>query len=413
MRPEEINALGVLAGDAAAGFAVQVREMHKGIAQRAFQAVGAAAAPIQLAHDQIADRAYSVASGLTGALVRGGARAASTARPPDAASIEQTISGRVAMGALNGAFGDALHKRESPLEMTMALRRGGQEIPPSADALATRFADATPRLAVFAHGLCETDDAWKLGADRHTPYGARLQSELGYTPLYIRYNTGRHISENGRELAQLLRRITDSWPVEVDEIALVGHSMGGLVARSACHYGGEHEWTSKVRHVFTLGAPHLGAPLEQVTHAASVALSRLPETRGIAKALNARSAGIKDLRHGYLVDEDWSGHDPDAFLRRASREIPFLRSANHYFVCATLSRDADHPVGRVIGDLLVLRASAWAHGNRGERMQFPIDHYRHIGAANHFDLLNHPAIYEQIGRWLSARPALAAPAQRP
>jgi hypothetical protein len=87
-----------------------------------------------------------------------------------------------------------------------------------------------------------------------------------------------------------------------------------------------------------------------------------------------------------------------------------MRSANHYFVCATLSRDAEHPVGRIIGDLLVLRASAWAHGNRGERMQFPVDHYRHVGGASHFDLLNHPAIYEQIGRWLTARPALEAPA---
>ena len=292
----------------------------------------------------------------------------------------------------------------------MALRRGGRDIAPSADALATTFADATSRLAVFAHGLCETDDAWKLGSARHTPYGARLRAELGYTPLYIRYNTGRHISENGRELAKLLHAVTDSWPVEVDEIALIGHSMGGLVARSACHYGSEHDWTTKVRHVFTLGAPHRGAPLEQLTHAASAALARLPETRGLAKALNARSVGIKDLRYGYLVDEDWSGHDPDAFLRRAGREIPFMRSANHYFVCATLSRDAEHPVGRIIGDLLVLRASAWAHGNRGERMRFPVDHYRHVGGASHFDLLNHPAIYAQIGRWLTARAALAAPA---
>jgi pimeloyl-ACP methyl ester carboxylesterase len=410
MRPEEITALGDVAGDAAAGFAVQVREMHKGIAQRAFKAVGVAAAPVQLAHDQIADRAYSVASDLTGALVRAGARAASTVPSPDAPSIDRTVSGRVAMGALNGAFGDALHRRESPLELEMTLRRGGRDIVPSPPALAEAFADATPRLAVFAHGLCETDDAWKLAAARHTPYGARLQAELGYTPLYVRYNTGRHISENGRELAQLLHEIAESWPVGISEIALIGHSMGGLVARSACHYGAEQAWTTKVRHVFTLGAPHRGAPLEQLTHAASAALSRLPETRGLARALNARSAGIKDLGHGYLVDEDWAGHDPDAYLRRAAQEIAFMPSANHYFVCATLSRDAEHPVGRVIGDLLVLRASAWAHGNRGERMRFPVDHYRHVGAASHFDLLNHPAIYAQIGRWLSGRPALPAPA---
>jgi len=67
---------------------------------------------------------------------------------------------------------------------------------------------------------------------------------------------------------------------------------------------------------------------------------------------------------------------------------------------ATLSREADAPLGRMVGDLLVLRASAWGQG-RGERLRFPVDHYPHVGGANHFDLLNHPAIYEQIQGWLA------------
>jgi pimeloyl-ACP methyl ester carboxylesterase len=248
-----------------------------------------------------------------------------------------------------------------------------------------------------------------LGAARSIPYGYRLQAELGYTPLYIRYNTGLHISENGRELNRVIDRIIAEWPVDVHEIALIGHSMGGLVARSACHYGAGSNWTAKVRHVFTLGAPHRGAPLEQVANAASAALALVPETRPFARALNLRSAGVKDLRYGYLVDEDWLGHDCDTFLRRAAREIPFMPSANHYFVCATLSRSPDAPIGRIIGDLLVLRASAWAHDGRGERMRFPVEHYRHVGGANHFDLLNHRAIYKQIRCWLTSQKALPAP----
>jgi hypothetical protein len=409
MRPEEITALGDLAGDAVAGLTTHVHDMHDGIAQRAFRAVGAGAAPIQLVHDQIAERAYSAARALSGALVRSGARVASATLRADAPSMQESPAGRIAVGALNGAFGDGLHARESPLALKMTLRRRGRDLDVSRDALAAAFPDATPRLALFLHGLCETDDAWRLGADRHAPYGARLRAELGYTPVYLRYNTGRHVSESGRELAVLLDRLARDWPVELEEIALIGHSVGGLVARSACHYGAAHQWASRVRHVFTLGAPHRGAPLEKVVNAASHALARLPETRGLAKALNARSVGIKDLRYGYLVDEDWVGHDPDAFLRNTGSQIPFLHSANHYFVSATVSHDADHHVGRIIGDLLVLRASAWAHGGRGERTQFPVEHYRHVGAANHFYLLNHPAIYDQIRRWLSGRPALAAP----
>ena len=261
---------------------------------------------------------------------------------------------------------------------------------------------------MFVHGLCETEEAWQFGAARHTPYGARLQTELGYTPLYVRYNTGRHISENGRDFAQLLELVTDNWPVAVDEIVLIGHSMGGLVARSACHYADAASWPAKVRHVFTLGAPHRGAPLEKAATLATGALARLPETRGLARALKARSSGIKDLGHGYLVDEDWRDQDPDAFVQQAGSQIPFLESANHYFVAATVSREPDAPLGRIVGDLLVLRSSAWAHAHPGEPVHFPVDHYCHVGELNHFDLLNHPAIYGQLRRWITGRPALPA-----
>jgi hypothetical protein len=160
--------------------------------------------------------------------------------------------------------------------------------------------------------------------------------------------------------------------------------------------------------VFTLGSPHLGAPLERGANAVSHLLGRLPETRALlADPLNRRSAGIKDLRYGYLVDECWLGQDCDAFLKNTAREIPFLRTAHHYFVCATVSREPDALAGRIVGDLLVLRASAWAH-QRGQRLTFPIEHYQHVGGANHFELLNHPAIYEQIRRWMAPRLALPA-----
>jgi pimeloyl-ACP methyl ester carboxylesterase len=416
MRPDEVTALGELAGDAAAGLASQIREMHRGIAERVWGAVGVGAAPARLAHDEIADRAYDAARTVAGALVRSGARAISLARPEDAASIDQSVRGRLVVGALNGAFGDAMHAHHNELALTMTLRRGGRDVAPTRAGLSEAFPDATSKLAIFTHGLCETDDAWKLGADRHVPYGARLQAELGYTPLYIRYNTGRHVSENGRELARLLADVVSAWPASVEEIALIGHSMGGLVSRSACHYAVDDAWPSKVRHMFTLGTPHRGAPLEQAATAAAAAFARLPETRGLAKAINARSSGIKDLGRGYLVDEDWCDQDPEAFIQQQGSEIPFLTCANHYFVCATVSREADAPAGRIIGDLLVLRASAWAHEGRGQRMRFPIEHYHHVGGANHFDLLNHPAIYEQICKWVAGRPALAAPAsagQRP
>lgn len=413
MRRDEVRALGDLAGDAAAGIADQARDLHTGIAQRVFGALGSTAAPVRIAHDRISEGAYTAARALTSAVVRGGAGAVSLARPDDAPSIADSPPGRLAVGAINGMWGDRLYRRRSALETSMAVRRAGRDVPPDAGGLARAFPDATRRLAVFVHGLCETEDAWRLGARRSVPYGDRLRAELGYTPVYIRYNSGRHISHNGRALAALMDAVVENWPVPVTEIALVGHSMGGLVARGACHYagvGGTTSWRDRVRHVFMLGAPHTGAPLELAANAACHAASQLPETRPFAAPLKARSAGVKDLGFGYVVDEDWAGHDPDAFWTNTGTVVPFLPGANHYFVSATLSREADAPLGRVIGDLLVLHRSAWAHRARGERLQFPVEHYSHLGGATHFDLLNHPAVYGQIRRHLAgARPQLPAP----
>ena len=144
----------------------------------------------------------------------------------------------------------------------MAVRASGRDVGLTAGEVATAFPHATPRLAVFVHGLGETDDSWRRRGDS-APYGDRLRAEFGYTPVYVRYNTGRHVSDSGHDLAELLGALEMAWPEPVQEILLAGHSMGGLVIRSACHYGRESSagWVERVRHVFYLGSPHLGAPL--------------------------------------------------------------------------------------------------------------------------------------------------------
>jgi hypothetical protein len=188
--------------------------------------------------------------------------------------------------------------------------------------------------------------------------------------------------------------------------------MGGLVARSACCHASEdgQEWVARVRQVVSLGTPHMGAPLAQGLHYAAHALHAVPETRMFAHFLRRRSAGIRDLRQGSLVDRDWEGCDPDALRAAACAEVPLLDGATHCFVTATITRGERHPIGRLLGDALVLTPSASGR-SRTRRIPFRAEHGLHVGGAHHLALLNHPVVYERLREWLtqSSSQALRSP----
>ena len=323
-------------------------------------------------------------------------------RPRPARPLSATPHGGLGLAVLNGLVGDRLERDGSPLAQPMAVRVDGLPVAPERAALAEAFPAATPRLVVFLHGLMESERGWRLGAGAgREDYGTRLARDLGVTPVYVRYNSGRHISENGRSLADLLGAVVAEWPVGVEEVALVGHSMGGLVARSACHVAAQddREWVRSVRKVVSLGSPHMGAPLEQAVHYAAFGLSRLPETRMLGTFLRRRSAGIRDLRQGSLVDEDWRERDPEALRAVACAEVPLLEGATHCFVSATVTRSPRHPVGRMLGDTLVLVPSASGE-SRTRKLGFEAEYGLHVGATHHVALLNHPAVYDKLHAWL-------------
>jgi alpha-beta hydrolase superfamily lysophospholipase len=392
--PDELRALSRLGFGELADAVGGIGAVHRAISDRVFRHVGPGARAAQVGHDAISAGVYA---GLRGAVRLAGA---GVARAAPAADLSGTPRGSLVVGVLNGLRGDALEAEASPLHQPMTVRAGGRAVPPETAALAAAFPAARPRLAVFLHGLMETERSWRFGGGE--TYGRRLERDLGVTAVELRYNSGRHISENGRSLADLLEALCAAWPVEVEEIALVGHSMGGLVARSACHRaaGERMAWVRHVRHVVSLGSPHMGAPLAQAVHYAGCALHTVPETRPFGNLLRRGSAGIRDLRQGSLVDEDWLDRDPHALRAAACREVPLLDGATHCFVAATVTRSARHPVGRLLGDALVLEASASGR-HRTRRLPFRAEDGMHLGGAHHLALLNHPAVYARLRAWLA------------
>jgi hypothetical protein len=389
-----------------------IEGMHSAIARQPFvplrlaPGVAEVSEVVRVIHDGITGLVYT---GLRTAVAAAGATARLAAHLAVVSDAEPRPGSRtdLALAALNGFAGDRLARDGNPLAAPMELRHEGRQVSVEGRALAAAFPHATPRLAVFVHGLACNESLWQLHAGRHygTPhvtYGSRLQADLGYTPLYVRYNTGLHVSQNGLQLAQLLDRVVGEWPVPVEELALIGHSMGGLVCCSAGHYGRDAAlgWVPVVRHLVCLGSPHRGAPLEKAANLAAWLLGLSEMTRPLSQVLNARSAGIKDLRFGSLRDEDWAGLDPDALLEDHTAGIAPLDGANHYFVAATVTRDRHHPLGIAVGDLLVREPSASGRG-RFHHAQFPIEHGRHFGPMNHLELLNHPDVYAQLRRWFA------------
>ncbi|OUC77184.1 esterase/lipase family protein [Gordonia lacunae] len=401
-RESELRALTDLglyeAGAATRGVGAMHRVIAGGVFRMLRPVLGGSVDTARMVHDAVSEGAYN---SITAALDAG--RSAADHVPwSEGRAPSQTARGAVLLGILNGLIGDELETADSPLTADMSVRVDGRPVSLDAESLREGLPDAGGHVVVFLHGLMESEFAWSL-SERPT-YGERLARDIGATEVQLRYNTGRHISENGRALADLLDALVLLWPTPVTRLSLIGHSMGGLVVRSACHAADQRGdyWPGLVSETVCLGTPHLGAPLARGVHLATNALRRTPVTRPIGSLLRRRSAGVRDLFHGSLTDDDWIGHDPDAWSQPPGADVPLLKGARHLFVTATITRDPDHPVGRLFGDGLVLAPSGRGQHTR-QRRGLRFHEGFHIGNAHHFTLLNSDAIYDWLRGHLTPR----------
>lgn len=305
---------------------------------------------------------------------------------------------------LNGFVGDKLAAEGHGIEMSFRL--DGRDVEPDALDLNRRLDGPRRTVVVMVHGLmCDEvifrDTRFQSTSPEMPGHGARLEQELDATVLYLRYNSGLHISENGRALSQLLGQLVDCCGERLDRLVLVGHSMGGLVIRSAGHYSAAHarSWTERLRTVVLIGVPHHGSFLEQLANLASFVLHRIPNFyTGLSGAIiDQRSSGIKDLRFGLMAEEDWRDRPNDDRLYVERTPIPPLPGVDYHVLVGTLSVSDESPVARYFGDGIVSGRSAM-----GEALVSANDPirahgtYRVFPGTGHFDILINPDVGDYI-----------------
>ena len=215
-----------LAFDATLGITTLVEKMHH---------------TIQLVHPPLgASRAESTRS-LTGLIyktIRGTTRVIGkgldAGLTPLAAFLPEgeTTAGRNAwVSAINGVYGGHLDARPI-LSIEMGFLHEGDFVDPERPGNVVR--DASGKVLLAIHGLC-LNEQHSIRDGHHRI--ANVATATDHTIIHLRYNSGRSIDANGRSLAQSLEALLAHWPVPVSHLVIVGHSMGGLVARSAMHHG--------------------------------------------------------------------------------------------------------------------------------------------------------------------------------
>ena len=323
----------------------------------------------------------AVGAGIDAALAQLGPLLGSSAPGPERELV---------LAALNGVLGDYLEAQGNPLAIPMTLRRDGAPVDHNR-------VGATRKLLVLVHGSCATDLLWNYRGHDH---GARLATDLAYTPLYVHYNSGRHISTNGTELSVLLEALVKEWPVPLDEIVLLGHSMGGLVARSALHAAEKagHAWRGGVRALITLGTPHHGAPLERGGNWIDLLLGVSRYSAPFARLARLRSAGITDLRFGNVLDDHWQGRDRFDFRDDDRCPAPLPHGVACYAVAGTLSI-TDGP--DLVSDGMVPVASALGeHASESRCLSYEPDRRYLALGTGHLDLLGSQDVYAKLVEWL-------------
>ncbi len=388
---DDLRGASKLAVDATTGITDLVEAMHRNIAR-----IPGVTSSLEDGRTQgLTGFVYRTVRGVTRG-VGGGIDAALALAAPMFGNVTDVPARDAVQSALNGVLGDHLVATNNPLAIPMQFRQNSVALTLGKEALASQLPTATGKVLVLIHGLCMNDRQWNAARPDGTlhDHGAELQKDLGYTAVYLRYNTGLHVTENGKAFAEALEALVAAWPVKVKELAVVAHSMGGLVTRSACHYATEnaHTWPKQLKKIVFLGTPHQGAPLERGGHWIDIILGATPYASPFAKLGKVRSTGITDLRHGSVVD--------DVDSKRHS-VLPLPAKVKCFAIAGTTGQKSGDLKDRLLGDGLVPLASALGeHHDPKLALNFPADRKLTLYSTNHMQLLSAAPAYAAVRKFL-------------
>jgi hypothetical protein len=392
----DLRGYGRLAADATTGIADIVETLHNtitGIADpRGRRGSGVRRGISALVYSSIRAGTRLASRGIDAAL---------TSIGPLVAEGAPTRRQEAVRAVVNGIYGDHLSATGNPLAIPMRMRRDGLPLNLSRAELAASIPRAGSRVLVLVHGLCSNDLQWRRHGHDH---GNALARDLGYTPIYLHYNSGRHVAENGAEFASQLETLVAQWPVPIDDLTIIGHSMGGLLARCAVESarGARHTWQHLLHRLIFLGTPHHGALLEQLGSWVEVALHASRFSAPLARLGAARSAGITDLRYGHVTAA--AGRPPrrGAALSPA-RFVPLPAGIDCFAIAATIGPRARPFRDQLIGDGLVpLDSALGRHPQPGRTLAFAPDRQWVARETTHLDLLARAKVYAQLRKWLTA-----------
>ncbi len=298
------------------------------------------------------------------------------------------------LSILNGVIGDYLAEKENPLEIEMHFVHQSKKITIDKKSIKNSYSNISSKIILMVHGSCMNANLWTRKNHNH---GEILAKETSETLIYLNYNSGKHVSTNGKEFNELLEKLTKNWPVPVEEITIINHSMGGLVTRSALYYGeqAQKSWTNLTKKIVFLGTPHHGSHIERKGNYLDLILESVPYAKPFAKLGKIRSAGVTDLRYGNLVDEDWQYKNRFELKKEHKKHIPLTKNTEYYSIAAVTGKEKNYIKNRFFGDSLVsVKSALGKHKNRDKNLHFKKENTFTVYENNHSDLLSNPKITE-------------------